>query len=138
MMKLGGILKDHWGAVGHDLTVAGHTWDDIGSDRLPVDQFISFVVHSPPGTAIFHQRSEGWTTNDHLQAQAIDALNYLAWAKTVDAQSKYPKHRPEPIPRPGMDCPKPAAAQTDRPMTVAEYAAKAGITVSFDEEEGDT
>jgi Family of unknown function (DUF5361) len=135
MMMLGGILKDHWGAVGHDLTVAGRTWDDIGSERFPVDQFVSFVVHSPPGTATFHERSEGWAANEHLHAQAVDALNHLVWMKTADAQSKYPKHRPEPTLRPGMKRVEPVAA-ADKPMTVAEYAAKVGIRVSFDEEGG--
>jgi hypothetical protein len=134
-MLLGSTLKDHWGAVGRDLIVAGYTWDDIGSQRLPVDQFVSFVAHAPPYTAIYHQRNEGWTVNDHLQAQAIDALNYLAWAKTVDAQRKHPQHRPEPIPRPGMKptAPAPTASSADRPMTVAEYAEKAGIQMNWEE-----
>jgi hypothetical protein len=134
MMVLGSILKEHWGAVGHDLTAAGYTWDDIGSERLPVDQFLSFVVYAPPGTAVYFRRSEGWTVNDHLLAQAVDALNYLAWAKTTDAQRKTPRNRPEPVPRPGMKQPPAQSSSPQRSMTVAEYAAKAGIKINWDQE----
>jgi hypothetical protein len=129
-------LRDHWGAVAHDLVAAGHTWDDIGSARLPVPEFVSFVLHRPPGSAVYHERNEGWTVNDHLQAQAIDALNYLAWAKTTDAQRKNPRHKPEPIARPGMT-PKPQLLSQqpaqNRLMTVSEYAAKTGIAMNWEE-----
>lgn len=130
-MLLGGTLKDHWGAVGRDLIVAGYTWDDVGSERLPIPEFVSFVAYAPPGTAMFYQRNQGWTTNDHLQAQAIDALNYLAWAKTTDAQRKNPQHRPEPIPRPGMK--RAESKPSERLMTIAEYAAKVGIKINWEE-----
>jgi hypothetical protein len=84
---------------------------------------------------VFFQRNDGWTTTDHLQAQAIDALNYLAWAKTTDAQRKNPRHKPEPITRPGMKSPpKPSELpESQRPMTVADYAEKTGIKIQWEE-----
>jgi len=78
---------------------------------------VAATVYAPPGTYVFQKVNEGWTVNDHLQAQAIDALNLLVWSKTVDAQEKSPKFKPKPIPRPGMVEPEP-----EKPvMTVGEY-----------------
>lgn len=104
----------------------------MGSARLPVEQFVSFVCHAPPGTAVYHERGKGWTVTDHLLAQAVDALNASVWMKTTDAHTKNPKHRPEPTPRPGA---RPARTETDRytTMTVADYASKAGITVAWEQ-----
>ena len=131
---LGDILKEHWGAIGRDLICAGYTWDDVGSERFPIDQFASFVAYAPPGTALFHQRNKGWTTGDYLTAQAVDALSYLAWAKTKDAHSKNPKHRPEPIPRPvfpgQQQEQKPQRA--DKPFTVEDYVRLTGMDIDLE------
>lgn len=110
--------------MGRDLAAAGWVWDDICS-RLPFDQFVSLVVHAPPGTAVFHETNQGWTINDHLQAQVIDALNILVWMKTEDAHKKNPRHRPKPIPRPGMaNTPAPPAEHAV--MTVGDYLERIG------------
>jgi Family of unknown function (DUF5361) len=132
IVALVGILKDHWGAVGRDLITAGYIWDDVGSERLPMDQFVSFVVFAPPGTAVFHEHNKGWTTTDYLIAQSVDALHYLAWTKTEDAHKKFPQHRPEPIYRPGMTFVRPAPSE--RAMTASEYAEKAGIQMNWEED----
>lgn len=124
---LGGILKAHWGAVGHDLVAAGLTWKDIGTRRLPVGEFVSWVCNAPPGTAVYYQRNEGWLVGDHLTAMAVDALHQNVWFKTVDAHAKSPQHRPEPIARPGVKLPE--RKPEHKAMTVAEYAAKAGLTL---------
>lgn len=117
ILKLLGILKDHWGAVERDLSLAGLTLDDVGG-KLSLAGLVAHVVHAPPGTSVFQKVNEGWTVNDHLQAQAIDALNMLVWSKTVDAQEKHPRFKPEPIPRPGMVKPSQEKHQS---MTVGEY-----------------
>lgn len=117
ILKLLSILQDHWGAVERDLHLAGLTLDDLGG-KLSVAALVAFTVYAPPGTAVFQKVNQGWTVNDHLQAQAIDALNLLVWSKTVDAQEKSPRHKPEPIPRPGMDV---AEEQPSNVMTVEEY-----------------
>jgi hypothetical protein len=109
--------------------------DDIGSQRFPVAQFVNFVCHSPPGSSVYHERSEGWTVTDHLLAQAIDALNDLVWSKTVDAQKNL--NRPPRVPRPGMKQPsQPAQPAKHKPMTVAEYAERVGIQLSWEAGEG--
>lgn len=131
-MALGDTLKKYWGAVGRDLLAIGLTWDDIGSERLPFDQFIQFVSHAPPNTALFHERTKGWLVTDHLMAQAVDSLAYLAWCKTTDAHSKHPKNRPEMTFRPGMKRVVPTV--TEKSMTVSDYAAKAGLSINIEEE----
>jgi hypothetical protein len=85
---------------------------------LSLPALVAYTVHAPPGTSVFHKINEGWTVNDHLQAQAIDALNLLVWSKTVDAQEKHPKFRPTPIPRPGQKEPVQEKRQS---LTVGEY-----------------
>jgi Family of unknown function (DUF5361) len=131
---LGDILKEHWGAVGRDLICAGYTWDDVGSERFPIDQFASFVAYAPPGTALFHQRNRGWSTSDYLAAQMIDALHYLVWMETDDARKKNPKHRPVPIPRPGIVTPSPQADDDGghQTMTVAEYTRRSGLNIELE------
>lgn len=116
ILKLLSILQDHWGAVERDLSLAGLTLDDLGG-KLSLAGLVAHTVHAPPGTAVFQKVNQGWTINDHLQAQAIDALHTLVWSKTADAQEKHPKYRPKPIPRPGMAEP----VQEQPSMTVGEY-----------------
>jgi hypothetical protein len=103
--------------VERDLHLTGLTLDDFGG-KLSLEALVTHTVYAPPGTSVFHKVHEGWTVTDHLQAQAIDALNQLWWAKTVDAQEKHPKYRPKPIPRPGMDEP---VVEKHQSMTVGEY-----------------
>jgi PHP family Zn ribbon phosphoesterase len=65
-------------------------------------------------------------------AQMIDALNHLVWLKTTDAHSKRPKHRPKPLPRPGMSVEQKQQQVEDKPMTVAEYARRTGMAIDFE------
>jgi hypothetical protein len=104
-----------------------------------VDQFVNFVAYAPPGTALFHERNRGWTTSDYLTAQMVDALNYLVWAKSADAHSKHPKHRPQPIPRPGLIAVQQQQQRQeqpveDKPMTVADYLQRTGLVMNLGEE----
>lgn len=133
MMALGDVLKRHWGAVERDLAVAGYTVDDAGSDRLPVGTFIAFVMHSPPGTAVYHERAEGWTVMNHQLADLTDLTALSVWTKTADAQKKNPKFKPEPVLRPGWKAPAKKAEPQHKRMTVADYAAKVGLTMDFGE-----
>jgi hypothetical protein len=64
--------------------------------------FHAFIYASPPGTAVFNAAEMGWSTTDHLMAGAVDLLAVLAWQNTTDAQKTFPRHRPKPIPRPGL------------------------------------
>ena len=57
---LGGILRRYRGAVGRDLAVAGYTWADVGTERLPFDQFVAVrACYAPPGTALYHDHQQG-------------------------------------------------------------------------------
>lgn len=114
--------------------MCGFTWDDIGSERLPVGQFASFVAWAPPGTALFHARNKGWLPTDYLLADVVDAVTALVWMGTEDARRKFPQHRPEPIFRPNMVIKKPPTAEHHH-MTAAEYAEKAGIQVNWGDDE---
>lgn len=114
------------------MATCGFTWDDVGSERLPVNLFMSFVVHAPPGTAVFYERNQGWITSDFLLAQAVDALHTLAWMKTEDAQRKAPLRRPAPVYRPGVTYAEPPPER--QTMTAGEYAAKAGLQINWDDD----
>jgi Family of unknown function (DUF5361) len=132
IIALGDVLKEHWGAVGRDLAAAGYLWADVGTERLPMDQFIPFVVYSPPGTAVYYVTHKGWSVTDHLLADLVDLTATLLWAKTKDAHQKVPRHKPKPIDRPGK-----AAARRKRegqPMTVSEYTKRTGMKIIWDEE----
>lgn len=89
---------------------------------------MNFVCHAPRGTALHHESNQGWTVTDHLLAQVADTLQILLWTKTEDAQKKRPKHKPKPMLRPGMVMDE---AQEEKPMTVAEYAARTGMVMEF-------
>lgn len=60
----------------------------------------AFIYSAQPGTAIFNAAENGWTTTDYRLADVVDLLMILAWQNTADAHSKFPRHRPKPIPRP--------------------------------------
>lgn len=135
-MALGNVLKDYWGAVGRDLAVSGYTWDDVGSDRLPIDQFVPFVMHAPAGTATYFEINEGWTISDHLLAEIADAQHWLVWSKTKDARKEPPANMPKPLPRPKSKHkkkPEPKKPE-ERAMTVGEYMKKIGMPVNWGEE----
>jgi hypothetical protein len=117
ILKLLSVLKDHWGAVERDLLAAGLHLHFLGTDRLSLGELCSFVLNSPPNTAVFHALTEGYGVSERLQARTLDALNFLAWTKSEDAHEKNPQHRPEPTWIPGMNTSEP-----EQPfMTVSDY-----------------
>lgn len=61
------------------------------------------IFAAQPGTAVFHAFEKGWTTGDYLAANMVDALAMSLWMKTEDAQQRFPRHRPKPVPRPTWD-----------------------------------
>jgi len=74
----------------------------------------AFIYTAPPGSAIFNAVEKGWDTLAHLLAVVIDILAILAWQNTEDARSKFPRHRPKPIPRPDREGEK--ATPTSAPV----------------------
>lgn len=63
----------------------------------------ALLTAAPPGSAVHHAVTEGWSLEAHLMATVADAANTLLWTKTKDAQRKPPRNRPDRIQRPGVD-----------------------------------
>lgn len=113
------ILKDHWGAVGRDLACAGYTWDDVAA-KLPWDQFVSFVLYAPPGTATFHLVNGGWTADTHQLATLVEIQAWAAWTKT---QAAHDGELP-----PDFSQERPGQAKRQAPvMTIGDYMRLAGF-----------
>jgi Family of unknown function (DUF5361) len=106
--------------------VAGYRWADVGTKRFPFDQFLSFVFHAPPGTALYHSINQGWTVNDYLTTDVLEDLDLLLWTKTKDAQKN--RNRPKRRPRPTSEQAK-SGKQKNETMTVEEYMKRTGMSV---------
>ncbi|BCI54938.1 hypothetical protein NIIDNTM18_42160 [Mycolicibacterium litorale] len=114
------ILIKFWGAVERDLICAGLRFTDVDTERFTFEEFTSFVLNSPPGTAVYHRVTSGYGVGDRLLAKILDAGHDLLWAKTKDAHQNPPRNRPERTWIPGME----KAAQTEPKqdeMTVGRY-----------------
>lgn len=74
----------------------------LDDGKLSWPDLHAFIFTAPPGSAIFNAVEKGWDTLAHLLAVVIDILAILAWQNTADAHSRFPRHRPKPIPRPGL------------------------------------
>jgi hypothetical protein len=86
------------------------------------------VLNSPPGTAVYHQMTEGWDVGERLSARQLDALNMLVYSKTKDAQKPpgQQRHRPTPTWQPGMAPPEPKESEYEV-MTIEDYMARVGM-----------
>jgi hypothetical protein len=114
MMSLLGVLAKHWDAVERDLLCAGLHFDDL-CEKFSIAEFASFVLNSPPGTAVYHQITEGWDVSERLAAHQLDVLNLLAWFKTEDGMNN--RRRPEPTWQPGHVKPE----KKQKAMTIEDY-----------------
>lgn len=72
----------------------------LDDGKLSFKDLHAFIYSSPPGSAFFNAVEKGWDTGAYQNADVIDLLAILAWQNTKDAQEKFPRHRPKPIPRP--------------------------------------
>jgi hypothetical protein len=109
--------------------VAGYTWADVGR-RLPYDQFVQFVLHAPPGTALFHEYHNGWTVTDYLLTDLLEVQDVALCTKTKDPQKAI--RRLKPRPRPGQQA-KQQKADAKQVMTVEDYVKRTGIRVNIGE-----
>jgi len=105
--------------------VTGYTWADVGH-AMPFDQFVSFVCHAPPGTAVYRERNEGWTPTDYLLTDLLEVEDLLLWSKTKDAQKN--RNRPKRRPRPGGKKQQQQASEK-QVMTVEEYVKRTGMSI---------
>lgn len=120
------VLRDHWGAAERDLYHAQKCWEDVGTRRLPWHAFVSTLLNAPPGTALYHQLTEGWDVLERLTALQLDALKLLLWSKTKDAQQEPYRHRPKPTWQPGMPEEEPELKEYEV-MTIEDYLRRTGL-----------
>lgn len=111
--------------------MAHYTWADVGH-ALPFDQFLSFVFHAPVGTALYHERNEGWTVTDHLLTDLLETQDWLMWTKTKAGHEN--RRRPPRRPRPGAKQQQ-EKAEARQVMTVEDYMRRTGMSI---EKEGGT
>lgn len=109
--------------------MAGYAWADVGTARLPFDQFVSFVMHAPPGTAVFNERHQGWTVTDYLLVDALELLDVLLCTKTKDPKKAI--NRLKPRWRPGQKTVKQLKQDTTA-MTVEEYVKRTGMKIELE------
>lgn len=108
--------------------MAGYTWADVGTARLPFAQFVSFVMHSPPGTAVFNERYKGWTVTDYLLVDALEMLDVLLCTKTKDPKKAI--NRLKPRWRPNQKAPE--RKNTATTMTVEDYVKRTGMKIELE------
>jgi hypothetical protein len=112
-----------WGAAERDLYTAQFQWEDVGTDRLPWHALVNMMLNAPPGTAVYHQITEGWDVLERLNALQLDALKLLLWTKTNDAQKN--RNRPKPTWQPGMEADE--EEKEYEAMTIEQYMERAGL-----------
>jgi hypothetical protein len=94
MMTLVRICGEHWHAVERDLRVLGLRREDIGTSKLTLWELISYVVASPPGTAVFHAE----TRNGTLTQEAQFLANMSEQMAGVPLHARYERPGVDPTP----------------------------------------
>lgn len=82
---------------------------DLLSDRLELDDLgwrglWAYITTAQPGTAIYHERFEGWTTGDHIAAEHLSDFREYLWRFTVvhfEGGKDIPF--PDRVPHPGIE-----------------------------------
>ena len=95
------VLHRYPYAARRDLIALGLRWENLWDGTLEILDTAAIAVAAPPGSALFHALTEGWDVNSHLIARGVHASELAVWMKTKDAQSEFPRHKPEPVPVPG-------------------------------------
>lgn len=96
----------------------------LDDGKLSFKDLHAFIYASPPGSAFFNSVEKGWSTTDHLVAGLVDLTAILAWQNTPDAQQKFPRHRPKPIPRPDYSDERPTEAPLMGGMSASVMSAE--------------
>lgn len=114
ILGLVALIEQHYTAVRSDLIARGLRLRDAGSEAFDLTDLRDVVEHLGDDSALAksirrHGKApeqwtveEFWTPERNFMAAMVDALRWLVWAKSKDAQR--PGARPpEPIPRPGVE-----------------------------------
>ena len=96
------MIEEHPRAVRRDLIALGLSWADLWGGRLSVLDVDAILSASPTGSATHFALTEGWDVTAHLLANLNDLLALLVWSRSEDATKPFPRHKPEPITRPGQ------------------------------------
>ncbi|MCC5781374.1 hypothetical protein CRM73_00125 [Kocuria sp. CCUG 69068] len=114
---LAGLLEEHGEAIEFDLLSTGGgyrlRWLDSATTMAARDfnwRDLYVIVEFAPRSSALVLSTDGseaveWDLTRHLLASMADALNWLQWAKTEEAQ-KPGANPPEPIQRPGVQSTK--------------------------------
>lgn len=96
---------EHGEALEYDLIALGLRLRDFPSVRCTWRDLLVIVRHSEPRSAylqaVMTEKDKAflaWDVSVEMQARVVDALNFLAWTKTEDAEKG--RNRPEPTKRP--------------------------------------
>jgi hypothetical protein len=95
-------LHRHPFAARRDLLALGLRWESLWDGTLDVLDVAAVAVAAPPGSAMHHAITEGWDVKAHLAADQLYVSELGLWMRTQDARSDFPRHKPQPVPRPGM------------------------------------
>lgn len=84
---------------------------DLLADQIPFDSLgwrglWCYITKAPSHTAVFQERNEGWTFDNHLAAEMLYELRKLGWRYTaIHFERGKLVPFPEPIWRPGVQPP---------------------------------
>lgn len=119
--RLGGILglvdllREHREAIEYDLITHGLRLRDLPSPGFDWRDLWVIIRHAGPDSALTvsldGREAVEWDLTNQLLAAAVDALSFLRWAKTEDAQ-RPGAQPPALIPRPGVE-PEGPTTETD-------------------------
>lgn len=79
----------------------GKSLDDVGSPDFDWADAIAILSTAAPGSPlhdVLYPEAAGWTNENMLLADAVDALHVLAWQGAGGKKA----NKPKPIPRPGV------------------------------------
>jgi hypothetical protein len=88
--------------------------------EMPLAAFVSFVLYSPPSTAVFHCINEGWTADTHKISDLIEWIKMLLCTNAENPEQAWEQLDRER--RPGM-------VEPEKPpqMTIGEYMRLSGM-----------
>lgn len=98
------LIDEHGPAVEYDLIKLGLRLRQLGSDALSWRDLLVIVQHSGRDSALqasMDPENARWGLSDHLLAVIADAVIAGNWMQSKDGQKN--RHRPKPIPRPGVE-----------------------------------
>ena len=126
--QLANLIDQHSEALEMDLIEKGLRLRDCPSPGFTWHDLRIIVQHAAPNSHIVaatQPERAGWDKEAMLLAQAVDALNWLVWAKTeAAAKGGQP---PDPIQRPGIKARPVRPGSKTKPMPISKIREHAGI-----------